>query len=122
MSNSNIIRREASPDSGIFSRNQSAFDSDGGMELAGVRPGTVLEVQTKNTAYTVIPQEGGDLLIWGHSHYCPEPVKIGGIGSCYATGVVRKAYLGVGMRLNFRIADHNITTSRILKIQFKPSN
>ena len=122
MNDSSLIRREQSPDSGIFTRNLPAFDSDGGVELAGVRAGTVLEVQTKNTAYTVIPQDGGELLIWGHPHYCPEPVKIGGLDSCYATGVLRKGYLGMGMRLTFRIADHHITTSRILKIQHKPRN
>ena len=122
MSNSSLIRSAESPDSGIFSGSLPAFDSDGGVDLAGVRPGTALEVQTKNTSYTVIPQEGGEVLIWGHHHYCPEPVKIGALDSCYSTGVLRKGYLGMGMRLTFRLGDHHITTSRILKIQPKQRN
>ncbi len=122
MSNSSLIRREASPDSGIFASNLPTFDSDGGVELGDVRAGTVLEVQTKNTSYTVIPQEDGETLIWGHPQYCPEPVKVSGFGSCYPTGVLRKRYIGMGMRLSFRLGDRQITTSRILNIQFKPRN
>lgn len=119
---SSLIRREENSDSGRFLQAMTTFDSDGGVELSQLRPGTILEVQTRNSTYTVIPQERGELLIWGNAHYCPEPVKISSLGSCYATGVLRKDYIGLGMRLSFRIADHHITTSRILKIQPKPRN
>jgi hypothetical protein len=105
----------------MFVRN-FALDPDGGIDLSTVRAGSVLEVQTKNTTYTVIPQGSGEVLIWGHPQYCPEPVKIPSIGSVYVTGVLRKDYLGVGMRLSFRIAEHHITTSRILKIEAKPKH
>ena len=121
MSNSSIIRRLENPDSGILSRDFS-LDPDGGVDLSSIPTGSILEVQTKNTTYTVIPQAPGEVLIWGHAQYCPEPVRITGIGSSYITGVFRKGYLGVGMRLSFRIGDHNITTSRILKIEPRRKN
>ena len=121
MNDSGIMRRPENLDSGMFLRT-FALDPDGGVDLSTVRTGSVLEVQTKNTAYTVIPQGCGEVLIWGHPQYCPEPVKVAGLGSAYLTGVFRKGYLGVGMRLSFRIGDHNITTSRIIKIEAKPKN
>jgi hypothetical protein len=122
MSNSSILRRVENPDSGIRSGNNLAFDPDGGVELASVRTGAILEVQTKNTCYTMIPQGTDEVLIWGHPQYCPEPVRTKGLGSAYVTGVFRQGYLGLGMRLSFRIGDRHITTSRILKIQLKPQN
>ena len=122
MSDSGILRRMENPDSGILSRSMLAFDPEGGVDLSTVRAGAVLEVQTRNTAYTVIPQGSGETLIWGHPEYCPEPIRLNGLGSSYLNGVFREGYLGLGMRLSFRIAGRHITTSRILKIQAKPRN
>ena len=122
MSNSSIIRSVDNPDSGILTLKMLSFDPDGGVDLSTVRAGTVLEVQTRNTAYTVIPQVSGEVLIWGHPEFCPEPVSLNGLGSTYVTGVFRPGYLGLGMRLSFQIAGRHITTSRILKIQAKPRN
>jgi len=118
MNDSGIIRRPDTLDSGIFLRT-FALDPDGGVELKSVRPGSVLEVQTRNTTYTVIPQSSGEIMIWGHPQYCPEPVLLSGLGSVYVTGVLRKGYLGTGMRLSFRVGDHYITTSRIVGITAK---
>ena len=56
MSNSSIMRRVENPDSGIRTGNRLPLDPDGGLELADVRADAILEVQTKNTCYTVIPQ------------------------------------------------------------------
>ena len=122
MNNSSILRRAENPDSGIRTGNIPALDPEGGVDLACVRTGAILEVQTKNTCYTVIPQAPDEALIWGHAQYCPEPIRTKGLGSAYVTGVFREGYLGLGMRLSFRIGDRHITTSRILKIQPKPRN
>ena len=121
MGNSDIIRRTDSSDSGILTRDVS-LDPEGGLDISAIRPGSVVEVQTKNTIYTILQQVGGEILIWGHPQYCPEPVRPTSLGSTYVTGVFRKGYLGLGMRLSFRLGDHQISTSRILKIEARRKN
>ena len=98
------------------------FDSEGGIELSQIQPGTILEVQTKNNAYTVIPQESGEMLIWGHPEYCPEPILTPSLGSAYLTGVLRLGYLGPGMRLTFPTEGRRVITSRIVALRAKPKN
>ena len=126
MTESEIRRPGAAPNSGINSAMASGYrlpvDSDGGIELSQIRPGTILEVQTKNSTYTVIPQESGDMMIWGHPEYCPEPTLVSGLGSAYITGLFREGYLGPGMRLNFPSDGRRISTSRIIGIQAKKKN
>lgn len=98
------------------------MDADGGIELKQVKPGTVLEVQTKNNTYTVIPQASGEMMIWGHPEYCPEPTLITGLGSTYVTGLFRESYLAPGMRLSFPSAGRRVNTSRIVSIHPKKKN
>lgn len=98
------------------------FDAEGGIELSQIRPGTILEVQTRNNAYTVIPQESGEMLIWGHPQYCPDPILTTGLGSAYVTGVVRQGYVGPGMRLTFPTEGRRVLTSRIVSLRGKPKN
>lgn len=121
-------------DSGIFKAHQPStdapprgiaglsVDSDGGIDLRQIPHGTVLEVQTKNTAYTLIPQPSGETLIWGHPEYCPEPTLVAKLGSAYLTGVFREDYLCPGLRLTFPHGIRRVCTSRILSIQAKPKH
>ena len=119
MTDSGIFRPSSiPPPSGII----LVLDADGGLELDAIKPGTILEVKTKNNAYTVIPQESGETLIWGHPEYCPEPVSLRGVGSSYVTGFFREGYLGTGMRLTFPNAGKRVVTSRIVSIQAKKRN
>ncbi|MBI2688953.1 MAG: hypothetical protein HYX27_21840 [Acidobacteria bacterium] len=82
-----------------------------------VRPGTVIEVQTRNNTYTVIPQESGETLVWGHPEYCPEPTLIQGLGSAYVTGMIREGYVGPGLRLSFPHMGRRVSTSTILDVR-----
>eukprot|EP00456_Euglypha_rotunda_P079678 TRINITY_DN76726_c0_g1_i2.p2 TRINITY_DN76726_c0_g1~~TRINITY_DN76726_c0_g1_i2.p2 ORF type:complete len:123 (-),score=17.01 TRINITY_DN76726_c0_g1_i2:28-396(-) len=115
-------------DSGIFNSNSPTtdpilngfavpVDTDGGIDLSRLAAGTVLEVKTRNTTYTVIPQSNGLVLIWGHPDYCPEPTLIPRLGAVYVTGVFREGYLAPGMRLSFPNGDQRVQTSRIESIE-----
>lgn len=122
MAGSGIFDSNAAPDSAIASGFRLPFDADGGIELKQVPAGTILEVRTRNTVYTVIPQASGEMTIWGHPEYCPEPVLIAGLGSAYVTGLFREGYLGPGMRLSFPSEGRRVSTSRIIGIQAKKKN
>lgn len=98
------------------------LDAEGGLQLSSLKAGTILEVRTRNNAYTVIPQESGTALLCGHPEYCPEPIAIEGIGSSYITGVFREGYLGTGMRLTFPHQGKRVFTSRIVSIERKQRN
>lgn len=119
MANSGIHNSSPAHDSAIISGFHLPVDADGGIELRGIRPGTVLEVNTKNSTYTVIPQASGAMLIWGHPDYCPEPTLVSGLGSAYVTGLFREGYLGPNMRLTFPIGGRRVSTSRIVSIAVK---
>ena len=122
MANSGIHSSNNSSPSGIISGIYLPTDADGGIELSELRPGTMLEVQTKNNVYTVIPQATGEMMIWGHPEYCPEPTLIAGLGSAYVTGLFREGYLAPGMRLSFPSGGRRVNTSRIVAIQAKKKN
>lgn len=99
-----------------------AADADGGFELNQLRAGTGLEVETRNTVYTVIPQRPGETLIWGHPEYCADPTLIEGLGGVYVTGVFREGYLAPGMRLSFPTGEQRVQTSRIVAVRVKNRN
>ncbi len=119
MSGSGSFRANEVPDSGIVSGIFLPVDDKGGLALQAVKPGTILEVHTKNNIYTVVPQESGEVLIWGHPEYCPEPTTVSGLGSTYWNGIFREGYLGIGMHLNFPFNGRRVKTSGILSIQAK---
>ena len=120
--NSGIHSSNNSSPSGIVSGIYLPMDADGGIELKQLKPGTVLEVQTKNNTYTVIPQASGEMLIWGHPEYCPEPTPTTGLGATYLTGLFRDGYLAPGMRLSVPSGGRRVSTSRIISIQAKKKN
>lgn len=122
MANSGFYNSNATLPNATGSGIHLPFDSEGGIELSQIPPGTILEVQTKNNAYTVIPQASGEMLIWGHPEYCPEPILTTGLGSAYVTGVVRQGYVGPGMRLTFPTEGRRVLTSRIVSLRGKPKN
>lgn len=119
MSGSGSFRANEIPDSGIMSGIFLPVDDKGGLALKAVKPGTILEVHTKNNIYTIVPQESGEALIWGHPEYCPEPTTVSGLGSTYWNGIFREGYLGIGMHLSFPFNGRRVKTSGILSIQAK---
>ncbi len=49
---------------------------DGGVALDELPIGTILDVQTANTLYTIENRGDGEVLISGHPEICPEPVLV----------------------------------------------
>ena len=112
--------------SGIFNSNsalsRAPLDAEGGLDVRELGPGFLLEVQTKNNTYTIVPQSSGDALVWGHPEYCPEPTLVTNLGSAHASGLFRENYIGPGLRLTFRVDGRCVSTSRVVRLQAKRHN
>lgn len=91
---------------------------EGGVHLRDVLPGTVLEVRTRNRAYTIEYQGCGQALISGHPVFCPEPVLVSIHGSTWGGSMIKERFIGRGMRMEFgRPAQQPITTSVIVDVR-----
>ncbi len=100
------------------SRNLAQCEIEGGVDLRTVAPETVLAVKTRNRVYTLVMKGSGRAMICGHPQYCPEPVLVHVIGSTWGGAMLKEAYLGRGMRLEFqRDRDRPVLTSPILEIE-----
>ena len=94
---------------------------EGGVHLRDVAPGTILEVQTENHVYTVVPQSSGKAIISGHPVFCPDPVLVNISGSTWGGSMLKEHFIGRGMHLEFRHPEYlPITTSRIVEIRAVP--
>lgn len=90
---------------------------EGGVNLDGLRIGTRLYVQTKNTLYRIVKVEEG-YYISGHSKYCPVPAFTRIIGSTWGGSMLKVGFIGRGMRMEFSDPRYimprgTITTSEI---------
>jgi len=95
-----------------------ASEVEGGVFLDQLAPGAVLHVETKNRCYTLVNRGEGKALISGHPTYCPEPVLVEIDGSNWGGSMLKTAFVGRGMHLEFRHPDyHTIVTSRILDVR-----
>src|ERR1700730_5760737 len=87
--NGNIIRSEV----------------EGGVYLRDLPDESTLEVETRNRWYTLIVLGDGEALISGHPQFCPEPVLVRISGSNWGGSMLKAAYLGRGMHMEFRHPD-----------------
>ncbi|HEY2017827.1 MAG TPA: hypothetical protein VGH38_30185 [Bryobacteraceae bacterium] len=91
---------------------------EGGVHLRDMQPGTVLEIETENRAYTLRYQGLGQALISGHPVFCPEPVLVTIHGSTWGGSMIKSGYIGRGMRLEFGHPTYlPITTSVIRQVR-----
>ena len=100
--------------------NREAIESEieGGVHLPDLSPGTVLAVHTRNHIYTIVTGQNGEAWISGHPEYCPDPVLVKICGSTWGGSMLRKRFIGRGMRLEFRHPEAwLITTSPITDVQ-----
>jgi hypothetical protein len=99
-------------------RNIVQSEVEGGVHLRDVPPGTVLEVQTQNRAYTILYKGWDQALISGHPVFCPEPVPVTIHGSTWGGSMLKSRFIGRGMRLEFGHPDYEpIRTSVILDVR-----
>ena len=91
---------------------------EGGIHLRDLSPGTLLEVQTQNRAYTILYQGWDQALISGHPVFCPQPVAVTIHGSTWGGSMLKARFIGRGMRLEFGHAECDaIRTSVILDVR-----
>ena len=91
---------------------------EGGVHLEDLPDGSALEVKTENRSYVLIMQGPGKALISGHPKFCPAPVLVSIHGSSWGGSMLKVAFIGRGMHLEFQHPEYQtITTSRILDIR-----
>ena len=95
---------------------------EGGVYLKDLPEAATVEVQTRNRHYTIVTRRDGSAWIWGHPEFCPKPVLVQISGSNWGGSMLKAAYLGRGMHLEFRHPDFGgpIVTSTIVDIRVLP--
>lgn len=80
--------------------------------------GAAIEVQTQTRCYKLVKQIGEQMLISGHPRFCPKPVLVTVDGSNWGGSLLKKGFIGRGMRLEFRHPVFNrVSTSPIAEIK-----
>jgi len=94
---------------------------EGGVYLKDLPEESTLEVVTQNRWYTLVVRRDGLALISGHPEFCPEPVEVRISGSNWGGSMLKAAYLGRGMHLEYRHPSFRgpIVTSAIVDIRLK---
>jgi hypothetical protein len=96
-------------------------ETEDGVQLQDVQPGSILHVITQHTCYTIRMLFGRIALISGHPVYCPQPVLVAIHGSTRGDSRVKVGFIGRGMRLKFHHPEnHTVITSPIKEIRECP--
>lgn len=91
---------------------------EGGVHLGDLPDGAELAVDTENRCYRLVVRSDGSCYISGHPVFCPKPTLVSVHGSSWGGSMLKVAYIGRGMHLEFHHPDfQTITTSRILEIR-----
>lgn len=90
----------------------------GGVRLEDLVAGTELELITENRQYRLRYCGSGQAWISGHPTFCPNPVLVRIHGSTWGGAMIKAAFIGRGMHLEFRDQEcRTITTSKIVEIR-----
>jgi hypothetical protein len=94
---------------------------EGGVYLRDRPDESEIEVVTQNRGYTLVMRSDGFALICGHPEFCPTPVLVRITGSNWGGSMLKTAFIGRGMHMEFRHPDYRgpIITSRILDIRMR---
>jgi hypothetical protein len=91
-----------------------------GVDLRSLRPGSLIDVETKSRHYHIECLGGDAIRISGHPEYCPQPVPAHLRGAIDKKGDVESGVIEPGMRLLLLLNDdHPITTSRVVSVHVK---
>ncbi|MFY9675480.1 MAG: hypothetical protein WCB53_18140 [Terriglobales bacterium] len=92
---------------------------EGGVFLKDLAPDTVLQIQTQHHLYTAVLVDDVSALISGHPEYCPQPVLVAISGSTWGGSMLKRHFVGRGMRLEFSHPEYKtpIVTSSIQDIR-----
>ncbi len=94
---------------------------EGGVYLRDLPEESELEIETCNRSYTLVVRQDNLVLISGHPQFCPEPVLVCIHGSNWGGSMIKTAYIGRGMHLEFRHPNYQgaIVTSAIKDIRLR---
>ena len=97
---------------------------EGGVYLKDLPPESTIEIETQNRFYLLVCRGEGQFLISGHPKFCPEPTLVTISGSNWGGSMLKKAYVGRGMHLEFLHPsfERPIVTSRIIEIRLLHAN
>ncbi len=94
---------------------------EGGVFFDELPVGAVLDVETRHHTYTVENRGDGKILIVGHPTYCPQPVLVNLHGSTWGTALIKRRFIGRGMRMEFIHPTHGVVrTSPVREIRELP--
>jgi hypothetical protein len=84
-----------------------------------LRPGAVIDIETRSRLYRIEYVEGDEVLISGNPALFADRSKIQLQGSTSGRGVMKRGFIGCGMRLIFCKPEEglSVTTSEILSIR-----
>jgi hypothetical protein len=102
-------------------RNIVRSEIEGGVYLKDLPDESTLEVVTQNRGYTLTLRPDGLAMISGHPEFCPEPVLVRISGCNWGGSMLKSAYLGRGMHLEYRHPNYRgpIVTSPIVDIKVR---
>ena len=90
---------------------------EGGIRLGALPDCCRVKVRTVNRLYELDIREGR-VWICGHPEYCPCPVPVLVRGSSWGGSMLKVAYIGRGMHLEFQHPEYaTVTTSRIVSVR-----
>lgn len=92
---------------------------EGGVFLKDLPPETILQIQTQHHLYTAVLVDDASAMISGHPEYCPQPVLVAIAGSTWGGSMLKRHFVGRGMRLEFSHPEYKtpIVTSSIQDIR-----
>ena|SRR6478672_9761482 len=86
-----------------------------GVELSWLEPLTTVVIFTWNSTYRVIVTEGSDVLVQGGSYFSePTPAHVDGASA--GGGPLITGWIGVGLKVEFRVNGTRIVTSPVVAI------
>ena len=90
---------------------------EGGLRLGSLENGARVLVETLNRLYE-LEVRGDQVWISGHPEFCPSPVPVDVRGSSWGGSMLKRAFIGRGMHMEFQHPTHaTITTSKIVSIR-----
>ena len=94
---------------------------EGGVWLRDLPEGAELEIQTENHNYTLVYRGSQEALLSGHPKFCPEPTPVVIHGCTWGGSMIKRAFLGRSMHLEFSHPRYNVIhTSKIMDIRERP--
>lgn len=101
--------------------NIAKSEMDGGVFVDKLPVGAMLQIQTRNTLYTLEKREDGTYL-HGNARFCPVPTKATIHGSTWGGSMLKMGFVGRGMFMEFSTdIHHSITTTEIQELTEVPA-